>query len=310
MKILQPLLYCLVLSLSSQLKAQYDEIIFTKGIDVHIEKPIAVEELIILLENESTGIGEKINVFIEPDAAGTFLPPLNVRNVSVWTLLKTIAPHAGLSLDYADAGRKEAQSKGILKILVSKKPNHSIRYVVTEVDGKQEVHAGRWISPKEAKALTSPIEKDLLNSTSPKEMEEAPKTIPLKTRKEQMTVIPLGQLKPKRWHMHVKRLSTTLKNQLNLEDSNYKFDETGRLLILRQAPEKLHQAETLANAYLASMTEIERQVDTLLNPIEKDIRMLYFEISVEPDTDNKQNQVRAEYLEKEKRKIETLYGLR
>ena len=75
------------------------DLIYTKGLTVQTKKPIAIEQFIEILESKDSGIGQKINVFIDAKAAGTRLAPVNVRNVSAWTLLKTIAPHADLEVD-------------------------------------------------------------------------------------------------------------------------------------------------------------------------------------------------------------------
>ena len=294
-------------------QSKSSNLIYTKGLTVQTKQPIAIEQFIEILESKDSGIGQKINVFIDAKAAGTLLAPVNVRNVSAWTLLKTIAPHADLEVDIIKSNTPNLE--GILEIRGEKTPNIDVDYfnpATKEGD----------LNPKPSEDPTdkgsSPLEE---TSQPPKALpgvqsNNAPlRAIPIKTASPQLSVIPLGKLNPLRWRMHIKYLTEILKTQAQIEqDSNCQFNQVGQLLILRQSPEKLKQAELLANAYLASMTEIERQAELQIAPLRTKLHLQYSVLSMlDNETDKKAVQETSREmnrLEELVERIEFEFGLR
>ena len=288
-------------------------LIYTKGLTIQTKKPVAIEQFIEILESKDSGIGQKINVFIEPKAAGTLLAPVNVRNVSAYTLLKTIAPHANLEVDIIRSNTPKLE--GIVEIRAKKKQNNSS--ILFDEATKDDV-----LNPKPAEHPTDKAPSPLYEtSQSPKALPAAQsnntpsRAIPIKAGFTQLSVIPLGKLNPLRWDRHVIFLTEILQTQAQIEpNSGCQFHQVGQLLILRQPSGKLKQAELIANAYLTSMTEIERQADTLIASLKKEIYSVESELSKLDDNINKSE---AQALEQELDrlhsklvKIEHEHGLR
>lgn len=304
MKNKRPLLTFLGLLLFCLTHAQADEKkdpIQVRSIAFNSNEPLTIEDFISTIENnENGGILEKINVFIEPEAQGTLIAPVNVRNVSVWTLLNTVAPHAGLEIDYS--GRGSSELAGIIHI--KKKPRKNERYSasVSTKTSNRDLISGTTsdddLVPSKKKLPTDHDDFDFSNKSQLQPFE----SIPLKTDSPQLSVISLGKLNPTRWIMHADSLTHLLKThaQIEVKAPQFKFEKSGQLLILKQSPEKLKQVELLVHAYLASMVEIEGKADALIAPLEEEIRTMYFNLST---YDDEPDHPKAQTIKKEVKRL-------